>query len=96
MKSRLCLMCLCHTHFVKRLVGTMRREFLDHVLFWNAHDLERKLADLEVYYNTARSHASLEGHTPLTFADRHTTRTELNNVRWVSHCRGLVQLLVAA
>jgi hypothetical protein len=28
-----------------RLVGTMRREFLDHVLFWNAGDLERKLAD---------------------------------------------------
>jgi hypothetical protein len=66
-------------------------------LFWNAHDLERELADFEVYYNTARSHPSLEGHTPLTFADGHTVgRTELNNVGWVSHCRGLVQLLVAA
>src|SRR5262245_53332866 len=31
--------------FVERLIGTMRREFLDQVLFWNADDLERKLAE---------------------------------------------------
>jgi putative transposase len=83
--------------FVERLVGTMRREFLDHVPFWNAGDLERKLADFQAYYNAARSHASLEGHTPLTFAGGHAApRAELNNVRWVSHCRDLVQLPVAA
>ena len=83
--------------FVERLVGTMRREFLDQVLFWNARDLERKLADFQTYYNAARSHASLEGHTPLFFAGEHTVaRAELNNVRWVSHCRDLVQLPVAA
>jgi putative transposase len=82
---------------VERLVGTMRREFLDHVLFWNAGDLERKLSDFQAYYNAARSRASLEGHTPLTFACGHrVARAELNNVRWVSHCRDLVQLPVAA
>jgi transposase InsO family protein len=58
--------------FVERLIGTMRREFLDQVLFWNARDLERKLADFQAYYNAARSHASLEGRTPLTFASGHT------------------------
>ena len=59
-------------------------------------DLERKLADSQAYYNAASSHA-LEGHTPLTFAGGHTVaRAELNNVRWVSHCRDLVQLKVAA
>ena len=64
----------------------MRREFLDQVLFWNARDLEQKLADFQAYYNAARSHASLEGHTPLTFAGGHTiARAELNSVRWVSH-----------
>jgi putative transposase len=83
--------------FVERLIGTVRREFLDHVLFWNARDLERKLTDFQAYDNAARSHASLEGHTPLTFAGGHTVaRAELNNVRWVSHCRDLVQLPVAA
>ena len=54
--------------FVERLIGTIRREFLDHVLFWNARDLERKLADFHAYYNAARSHASLAGYTPSTFA----------------------------
>ena len=83
--------------FVERLTGTMRREFLDHVLFWNAHDLARKLAEFQAYYNSARCHASLEGHTPLTFADGHAvTRAGLSHVRWVSHCRDLVQLPVAA
>ena len=42
-------------------------------------------------------HASLKGHTPLTFASGHmVARAELNNVSWVSHCRDLVQLPVAA
>ena len=49
--------------FVERLIGTMRREFLDHGLFWNARDLEPKLAEFQAYYNTARSHASLEGYS---------------------------------
>ena len=83
--------------FVERLIGTMRREFLDHLLFWNGRDLERKLAEFQAYYNAARCHASLEGHTPLTFADGNTVApADLNQVRWVSHCRDLVQLPVAA
>ena len=74
-------MCPCHP-FVERLIGTMRRDFLDHVQFWNTCDFERKLADFQSYDNAARSHASLEGHTPLTFAGGHTVaRAELNNVR---------------
>jgi putative transposase len=68
--------------FIERVIGTMRREFLDHVLFWNARDLERKLAEFQVYYNAARSHASLDGRTPLTFAGGHTVApADLNQVR---------------
>ena len=67
------------------------------VPFWNGRDLERKLADFQVYDNAARDHASLEGHTPLSFAGGPTVASaELNNVRWVSHCRDLVQLPAAA
>jgi hypothetical protein len=69
----------------------------DHVLFWNARDLGRRLTDFQVYYNAARSHASLDGHSPLAFAGGYTVaRAELNNVRWVSQCPDLVQLPVAA
>ena len=83
--------------FVERLIGTTRREFLDHVLFWNACDLERKLAEFQSYYNVARSHAALNGRTPLTFADnRGEAPADLRKVRWVSCCRGLVQLPGAA
>ena len=83
--------------FVERLIGTIRREFLDHMLFWNACDLERKLAEFQAYYNGARSHASLDGRTPLTFADnRPPALADLSRVRWVSYCRDLVQLPLAA
>jgi transposase InsO family protein len=83
--------------FVERLIGTMRREFLDHMLFWNSRDLERKLGEFRSYYNEARCHASLDDHTPLTFArGRRVVPADLNYVRWISHCRGLVQLPVAA
>jgi len=81
--------------FVERLIGTMRQEFLDHVLFWNRRDLQRKLAEFKAYYNAARCHASLEGHMPLTFTSGHALApADLNHGRWVSHCGGLVQLPV--
>ena len=31
---------------VERLIGTLRREYLDHLLFWTTGDLENKLLDL--------------------------------------------------
>jgi putative transposase len=37
--------------FVERLIGTIRRECLDHLLFWTAADLELKLSDFQNYYN---------------------------------------------
>ena len=41
--------------------------------------LQRKLADFQAYYNAARSHASLVGHTPLTFACGHTVAGAVSN-----------------
>ena len=83
--------------FVERLIGTMRREFLDHVLFWNVAIWNGSLASSRSIYNAARCHASLKGHTPATFVGGHTkTLADPSHVRWVSHCRDLVQLPVAA
>ena len=50
--------------FIERLIGTVRREFLDHILFWNATDLQRKLDSFQTYYNNERVHASCDGQPP--------------------------------
>ena len=50
--------------FIERLIGTIRREYLDHLLFWNASDLERKLDAFKEYYNGSRIHQSLAQQTP--------------------------------
>jgi hypothetical protein len=50
--------------FVERLIGTIRREFPDHTLFWSATDLERKLETFRQYYSTHHVHSSLDGDTP--------------------------------
>ena len=39
--------------FVERLIGTMRREYLDRTLFWTTADLEAKLIDFQQYYEYA-------------------------------------------
>src|SRR5262249_35163092 len=50
--------------FVERLIGTVRREFLDQALFWTTSDLETKLIEFRDYYNVHRTHAGLEGQIP--------------------------------
>ena len=50
--------------FIERLIGTLRREFLDHVPFWGRVDLERKLNLYKHYYNTNRTHRALNGIPP--------------------------------
>jgi len=50
--------------FVERLIGTIRREYLDRPFFWNSVDLTRKLEAFRDYYNEFRVHRSLDGITP--------------------------------
>ena len=50
--------------FVERLIGTLRRECVDQLLFWSASDLEDKLVAFQDFYNAHRAHASLDGRTP--------------------------------
>jgi hypothetical protein len=80
--------------FVERLIGTIRRECLDHTLFWTSADLENKLLDFRTYYNHHRTHHSREGRTPDTPASPPVAN--LGSFRWQVHCRGLCQTPVAA
>jgi transposase InsO family protein len=83
--------------FTERLIGTIRREYLDQILFWNERDLEEKLADFQDYYNAYRIHQSLNLKTPDEAAGKGPpTRAELSHFEWQSHCRGLFQTPVAA
>ncbi|MBL4867304.1 MAG: transposase [Pseudomonadales bacterium] len=50
--------------FIERVIGSTRREFLDHILFFNAHDLQNELNQFQEYYNETREHSSLEMKTP--------------------------------
>jgi len=80
--------------FVERLIGTLRREYLDHTLFWTTADLENKLLDFRIYFNNHRAHTSLEGRTPDTPVSRPIA--SLRTFRWQPHCRSLYQTPVAA
>ncbi len=79
--------------FVERLIGTIRREYLDHLLFWTTADLEGKLLDFRTYFNNYRTHTSREGRTPDTPVSR--TIANLRSFRWQTHCRSLYQTPMA-
>jgi len=81
--------------FVERLIGTVRREYLDHIFFWNASDLEQKLGTFQDYYNTHRVHSSIGGNTPVEVAGTPIPiKANLQEFNWEHHCRGLFQLPV--
>ena len=81
--------------FVERLIGTIRREYLDVALFWTAVDLESKLSEFRDYYNLHRSHAGLDGKTPEGPPGVNVCAT-LKSYRWRGHCRGLFHTPIAA
>jgi len=82
--------------FVERLIGTIRREYLDRILFWTTADLEAKLINFQHYYNCHRTHAGLKGRLPEPPAGGTVSPTGLGSYRWRSHCRGLYQTPIAA
>jgi putative transposase len=83
--------------FIERLIGTIRRKFLDYTLFWNAVDLERQLETFKGYYNRSRTHASLGGSTAAEIGgERVAQPARLQSYAWEKHSGGLFQLPDAA
>ena len=85
--------------FVERVIGTTRREYLDHMLFFNERDLQNKLDQFQAYYNNVRAHSSLNRKTPAAMAFGEEPDEEVVSIdryRWEKHCNGLYELPVAA
>ena len=51
--------------FVERVIGSLRRECLDHVIVWNECALRRYLQQYVAYYHAWRTHLSLDKNTPV-------------------------------
>jgi hypothetical protein len=58
--------------YVERLIGSLRRECLDHMLILRERHLRRVLKSYFVYYNEARTHLGLDKETPLPRPVRRT------------------------
>ena len=51
--------------YVERLIGTLRRDCLDHILIFGERHLRRVLSLYASYYNETRTHLGLSKDTPL-------------------------------
>jgi len=83
--------------FIERLIGTIRREYLDHLLFWKESDLTRKWEAFKEYYHASRIHQSLNQQTPREASGKAPPLpANPKNFVWRSHCQGLFQTPIAA
>jgi len=79
------------------LIGTIRREYLDHILFWNRLDLQRKLGQFARYYDQLRVHSALAGKTPPERGGRPSSQTaDLRQFSRQAECHGLFHTTIAA
>jgi transposase InsO family protein len=51
--------------YVERLIGSIRRDCLDHLIIFNEAHLRRVLTTYATYYNTIRTHLALSKDAPL-------------------------------
>ena len=63
-QGRVCLTNHLRLHRSLRLIGTIRRECLDHMIVFGEAHLRRILGKYAVYYNKSRIHLSLEKDAP--------------------------------
>ena len=72
--------------YVERVIGTIRRECLDHLMVFNAASLMRHLQSFMAYYHESRTHLALAKDTP---AARPVQSPELGAVRAIPQVGGL-------
>lgn len=84
--------------FFERLSGTLRREYLDWMLFWSQRNLEQELEAFKDYYNRNRVHQGLAGKTPDEVASTPAPRKPTTTWKCTgqSRCNGLFSLPIAA
>jgi transposase InsO family protein len=75
--------------FVERVIGSLRRECLDHCLILSEVHLRRLLRAYGAYYNTARPHQSLDNNSP---RPRDVQRPALGRVVAIPQVGGLHHL----
>ena len=56
--------------FVERVIGSLRRECLDHVIVWNERALRRHLQQYLAYYHERRTHLALGRDAPVPWAEQ--------------------------
>ena len=56
--------------FIERLINSIRREYIDHIFFFNKRDLDKKLDTFKHYYNNNRCHSSIESKIPTNFGKK--------------------------
>ena len=59
---------------VERVIGTLRRECLDHLIIVNEQHLRAALQEFVAYYNADRPHRTLELEPPVPTVRAHTGR----------------------
>jgi putative transposase len=52
--------------YVERVIGTLRREFLDHMIIFDEASLYRHVKSFVTYYHRSRTHLSLDKDAPET------------------------------
>jgi transposase InsO family protein len=75
--------------YVERLIGTLRRDCLDHVVIFGERHLRRVLTLYSLYYNETRTHLSLDKDAPLgRTVQRHGTIVATPILSGLHHWRG--------
>jgi hypothetical protein len=72
--------------YVERLIGSIRRECLDHIIVWNERSLCRILHSYFHYYDRSRTHLALAKDAP---APRAVDQAENGRIEAISQVGGL-------